>query len=81
MATAPHVLLDTSIAQLQILAAFLSEEMRESPAEVSGAAQTRACKEILLTLRVLIPKLQAARYIVAADPPTPGRRCRGCEEN
>ncbi len=81
MTTSPHVLLDTSIAQLQTLAAFLTEEMRESAGELPGAHQTRACKEILLTIHVLIPKLQAARYVVAADPPIPGGGCRGCEEN
>lgn len=81
MTTSPHALLDTSIAQLQTLAAFLTQQMRESAAELPGAVQTRACKEILLTIRVLIPKLQAARYIVAGDPLTPGGGCRGCEEN
>lgn len=81
MTTSPHVLLETSIAQLQTLASFLTEEMRESAAELPTAAQTRACKEILLTIRVLIPKLQAARYVVAGEPPTPGRGCLGCEEN
>jgi len=64
----PRVVLDTSIAQLRTLAAFLAEEMGEyrNQAEVANL-EARACKEILLTISVLIPKLQAARYVVTDD--------------
>ena len=75
----PHVLLDTSIAQLRTLAAFLAEEMGEyrHQSEVANL-EARACKEILLTISVLIPKLQAARYVVTDDDVARGK-CVGCE--
>jgi hypothetical protein len=76
----PRVLLDTSIAQLQTLAAFLAEEMGEyRQMAVVVTPEARACKEILLTISVLIPKLQAARYVVADDSVRLGR-CVDCEE-
>lgn len=88
MSLTPSVLLDTSIAQLRTLAAFLAEEMGEyrlaqgSSGHQSEAAnlEARACKEILLTISVLIPKLQAARYVVVKDDEgSPGVRCVGCD--
>ena len=81
MTITPRVLLDTSIAQLQTLASFLAEEMgeyRQHSVEVTPEA--RACKEILLTISVLIPKLQAAKYVVADDSARLSR-CLGCEES
>ena len=76
----PRVLLDTSIAQLRTLASFLAEEMGEYryQSEVANL-EARACKEILLTISVLIPKLQAARYVVTDDDVALGT-CVGCEE-
>ena len=80
MMTPPRLLLDTSIAQLQTLAAFLAEEMGEfRQKSVVATPEARACKEILLTISVLIPKLQAARYVVAEEPNRLGR-CLDCEE-
>jgi hypothetical protein len=76
----PRVLLDTSIAQLQTLASFLAEEMGEyRQRSIVATPEARACKEILLTISVLIPKLQAARYVVADDPQRHAR-CRDCED-
>ena len=80
MTIPPQVLLDTSIAQLQTLASFLAEEMGEyRQRTVVATPEARACKEILLTISVLIPKLQAARYVVADDTTRLGR-CVDCEE-
>jgi hypothetical protein len=80
MTITPRLLLDTSIAQLQTLAAFLAEEMVEYRQKtVAATPEARACKEILLTISVLIPKLQAARYVVADDS-AHLRRCVDCEE-
>jgi hypothetical protein len=77
----PRVLLDTSIAQLQTLASFLAEEMGEHRQRaVVATPEARACKEILLTISVLIPKLQAARYVVVEDRDLPRRHCADCEE-
>jgi hypothetical protein len=81
MTLTPRVLLDTSIAQLQTLAAFLAEEMGEYGHRSEAAnLEARACKEILLTISVLIPKLQAARYVVTEDAAALGR-CANCEES
>ena len=88
MSLTPSVLLDTSIAQLRTLAAFLAEEMGEyrlahgSSGHPSEAAslEARACKEILLTISVLIPKLQAARYVMGSDGVgAPAARCVSCD--
>jgi hypothetical protein len=51
--------LDTSVAQLETLAAFLCEQLDESiddPRQVTN--ETRACKEILGSLRVLILRVR-----------------------
>jgi len=80
MNTTPQLLLDTSIAQLQTLASFLAEEMGEFRQKtVIATPEARACKEILMTISVLIPKLQAARYVVVDENARLGR-CVECEE-
>ena len=81
MSLTSSVLLDTSIAQLRTLAAFLAEEMGQYRHESETAnLEARACKEILLTISVLIPKLQAARYVVVEEgTDAPGTRCVGCD--
>ena len=82
MTPTPDTLLDISIAQLQTLAAFLAEEMgiaRERKNTVTP--EVRACKEILLTLSVLIPKLQAARYVIPTTAmQNTEQRCEGCQD-
>jgi hypothetical protein len=82
MTPTPHTLLDISIAQLQTLASFLAEEMgTERERESTVSPETRACKEILLTLSVLIPKLQAARYVIPRDSAAqPEEQCEACKE-
>ena len=80
MTVTPGVLLDTSIAQLRTLASFLAEEMGEFRDKAEPASlEARACKEILLTISVLIPKLQAARYVVVDENARLGH-CVECEE-
>lgn len=83
MIATPHTLLDISIAQLQTLASFLAEEMGSARERENAASpETRACKEILLTLSALIPKLQAARYVIPRDSTAqPGERCGVCKED
>ena len=81
MNTSPRLLLDTSIAQLQTLASFLAEEMGEyRQMAVAATPEARACKEILMTISVLIPKLQAARYVVIDETVRRGR-CAECDES
>ena len=59
MLITPQEVLDTSVAQLETLAAFLREQLDESiddPRLVTR--ETRACKEILGSLRVLILRVR-----------------------
>jgi hypothetical protein len=69
MMVTPGELLDTSIAQLQTLAAFLADQLsdqgaadRESPA----AEEARACREVMASLGALIHRLRAARTAIPA---------------
>ena len=83
MTLTPHDVLDISIGQLKTLAAFLAEEMgvaRERAGAVTPEA--RACKEVLLTISVLIPKLHAARSVIPREaiPSNRSGPCEGCEE-
>jgi len=59
MLITPQEVLDTSVAQLETLAAFLCEQLDES-IDGSGRVtkETRACKEILGSLRVLILRVR-----------------------
>ena len=55
-------LLDTTIAQLRTLAAFLREQLGHgTESKTSASPQVRACREVLGSLSVLILRLQAAR--------------------
>jgi hypothetical protein len=59
MLITPQEVLDTSVAQLETLAAFLCEQLDESiddPRHVTR--ETRACKEILGSIRVLILRVR-----------------------
>jgi hypothetical protein len=60
MAT-PRELLETSIAQLQTLRAFLGDQLADKAIESNGASapEVRACQEILVSLGALILKVQA----------------------
>jgi len=65
MTATPRELLDTSIAQLQTLTAFLGDQLTAN-AHQSGspaAREIRACEEILVSLGALILKVQAARGV------------------
>jgi hypothetical protein len=64
MMITPQELLDTSIAQLRTLAAFLDEQLDDGRDKGGyGAAESGACREMLRSLRVLIPKLEAVRCV------------------
>lgn len=69
MTTTPRELLDTSIAQLEILRAFLGEQLgaRGDKSESSAASDVIACQEILISLGALILRAQACP---APDRPT-----------
>jgi hypothetical protein len=59
MTVTPLELLDTSIAQLQTLVAFLDDQLGWTE---SATLETRACKEIARSLCVLIRTHRAPRY-------------------
>jgi hypothetical protein len=61
MTITPRELLDTSIGQLQLLVAFLNDQLSEtggSPPVQCDAPEVRACREVLLSLADLIPKVR-----------------------
>jgi hypothetical protein len=66
-------LLETSIGQLRILAAFLSEQLGgRADRSKSESAETRACRDILDQLTALILKLESVgseRLILSPDRP------------
>jgi hypothetical protein len=84
MIATPRELLDTSIAQLQMLTAFLGDQLADGAVE-SKASDTKeilACREILASLRALIMKVQATSR-PTIGPPRDGadRRVRRCERS
>jgi len=57
-------IIDQSITQLRELAGVLAEEVGSASAQQIPLTPTRrSCKEVLLTLSVLLPKLEAAKRI------------------
>ena len=60
MIATPRELLDTSIAQLQMLTAFLADQLADSAVEsqASDTQETVACREILVSVGALIVKVQ-----------------------
>ena len=69
MMTTPRELLETSIAQLQMLKAFLTEQLGERGDESESLTpDVAACQEILVSLGELILKVQCTRR------PARGRR-------
>jgi hypothetical protein len=74
-----QVLIESSIAQLQQLSTFLADELGElSGRSAAATVEARACKEILLSITVLLPKLHAARYVVGEGEDV--GRCTACED-
>ena len=63
MTATPRELLDTSIAQLQTLTAFLGDQLTANARQSWSPAtpEIRACEEILVSLGALILKVQATR--------------------
>ena len=57
-------IIDQSISQLRALAGALAEEVGSaSAAQLPLTPGRRSCKEVLLTVSVLLPKLEAARRV------------------
>ena len=73
MIISPRELLDTSIAQLRTLAAFMSEQLAEGSDEPEVVTtETRACSEILCFLRALILRFETPDPVAEEARPEMG---------
>ena len=65
MSTTPRELLDTSIAQLETLRAFLDEQLvnRTDESQSDVASDVIACQQILISLGALILRIQTPRVL------------------
>lgn len=76
MLTRPQI--DSAMEELQALAPLLSAETSDSPTPLPPRA--RACKEALLTTRILVEKLRALRRFCPSIG-APHVRCAECDDN
>ena len=73
----PREVLDISVAQLEVLAAFLGEQL-EAVNDERVATETRSCNEILGSIRALIVRVHASRRgTCESGPAEPGRAAFG----
>jgi len=73
--------IDRSIVQLERLAAFLADEIQQPwTTTVLPLSERRLCKEALLTISVLLPKLQAVQRAQALSPERAPSRCPTCDD-
>ena len=83
MIATPRELLDTSIAQLQMLTAFLGDQLADSAVESRAydTPEILACRELLVSLGALIAKVQITNRLTAGrvrgEQVTPGDRRNG----
>jgi hypothetical protein len=81
MIAAPHALLERSIGELEILAATLAEEMGSGcDGRRPVTPEARVCNELLLSISVLLPKLQAARYVLPQQSGLPDAAVRSTRQ-
>jgi hypothetical protein len=81
MSLSPQTVIDQSIRQLQTLSTILAAEVQQSLlANSQLPVEKRICKEALLTVNFLLPKLQQVRCVVDAPDPAPPLRCTNCDE-
>lgn len=81
MSNGSPALIDRSIAQLESLSAFLTDEVQQPwTTAVLPLAERRLCKEALLTISVLLPKLRAVRRAQDAPAQRQAPRCASCDE-
>jgi hypothetical protein len=81
MTTHTQSVIDQTIKQLRNLSAILAAEIQKPHA--LGAqlpTEKRICKEALMTVSVLLPKLHEARLVVDDTDPTPVQHCAACED-
>lgn len=79
MPTDIPAVIDKSIAQLESLATCLADEIQQPwTTGVLPLSERRLCKEALLTVTVLLPKLHAVQRAQARTMAPRG--CQSCEE-
>jgi hypothetical protein len=77
----PIQLIDQTIDDLQTLAAHFEDETSEGLTRGSALSpEARRCKEALMTINVLIPKLRAARLAQPQLNTRQQRMCLHCED-
>ena len=77
----PVQLIDQTIDQLQTLAAHFEDETSHGmPNAAPLSPDAKRCKEALMTINVLIPKLRAARIAQPRLNTRQHRMCLHCEE-
>jgi hypothetical protein len=87
MIATPRELLDTAIAQLQMLTAFLGDQLADSAVEskASDTPEIRACREILVSVGALIVKVQATSRLpigrVRSEQVGPGKKWHTAHAN
>lgn len=81
MANGSPALIDRSIVQLESLAAFLADEV-EKPwtTTLLPLQERRLCKEALLTISVLLPKLRAVQSAQVSLANDQRPECASCDE-
>ena len=81
MSNQSPAVIDRSIAQLETLAAFLADEIQQPwTTTVLPLSERRLCKEALLTVSVLLPKLHAVQRAQATSLEPRSSRCPGCDD-
>jgi hypothetical protein len=78
MFVTPLTLIDETIDHLEALTELLADEVGERTA--SPKIEARLCKEALLTIGVLLPKLKAVRRTPIAMTSDHLRACPSCDE-
>jgi hypothetical protein len=76
----PRALMNQTIDDLQSLAAYLEDEVDERTHDQDKlTAEARRCKEALLTINVLLPKLRAVMLIEEIQARPTSRVCVNCD--
>ena len=73
MTITPDELLETSIAQLRTLVAFLGEQLdgsAEGDTAQSSTLEVRACKDMLVSLTVLLQNSGRYKYLASSSADT-----------
>lgn len=82
MSNPSPAVIDRSIAQLESLAAFLADEIQQpwTTTAVLPLSQRRLCKEALLGISVLLPKLHAVQRAQVRTVERPTSFCPSCDD-